>query len=107
MNRMLMTLALCAPMAPIAPMSAALANDCTHQLMSGATSCPPALNQMGADVAYESVLNAYPSWGQTAVMSWPDANDVVQERGGWRAYAQEAAEAAKAARSANAQGESK
>jgi hypothetical protein len=58
----------------------------------------------GANVAYESAFDSYVPMGASEVGSWQQANQIVDERGGWRAYAREAALAAKAARMAASKG---
>ena len=42
--------------------------------------------------SYTSAFSAYVPWGDTAVVAWPESNELVQRRGGWRAYAREAAQ---------------
>jgi hypothetical protein len=58
----------------------------------------------GAHVAYESAFDSYVPMGASDVGSWQQANQIVDERGGWRAYAREAALAARAARMAASKG---
>ena len=40
---------------------------------------------------YRSAFEGYRPSAETAVGAWPDANKAVQQAGGWRAYAREAA----------------
>ena len=41
---------------------------------------------------YVSPLRAYQSFAEPQVAPWRETNDVVRQRGGWRAYAREARE---------------
>lgn len=53
-----------------------------------ATSSPSAL-------PYRSALDGYQPFGDEKAIPWKEANDTVYRRGGWRAYAKEAAEGSK------------
>ena len=41
---------------------------------------------------YRSPFTGYQSFAEPAVAPWRDTNELVRQRGGWRAYAREAAE---------------
>ena len=41
---------------------------------------------------YRSALNAYQAFSEPQVAPWRDTNELVRQRGGWRAYAREARE---------------
>lgn len=41
---------------------------------------------------YASPLRAYQAYAEPPVAPWRDTNDLVHQRGGWRAYAREARE---------------
>ncbi len=43
---------------------------------------------------YRSPFTGYQTYTDTPVASWRDINDLVRQRGGWRAYAREASEPA-------------
>ncbi len=49
---------------------------------------------------YRSPFTGYQAYPDTPVAPWRDSNELVRQRGGWRAYAREAAEPAAAASSA-------
>lgn len=42
-------------------------------------------------VSYSSALDNYPFANEVEAIDWKTANDTVAKRGGWRAYANEAA----------------
>lgn len=44
--------------------------------------------------AFKSVFEGYQAFSDGKPMAWKQANETVHQRGGWRAYAQEAADAA-------------
>lgn len=62
------------PASPIAPATAAPASHAT----------PPALT-------FHSALDGYQPFVEEKAIPWKEANDTVYRRGGWRAYAKEAA----------------
>jgi hypothetical protein len=80
------------------------ANDGGAGAQAQSTTQAAAASVAGAHVAYESAFDSYVPMGASEVGSWQQANQVVDERGGWRAYAREAAMAAKAARMAASKG---
>lgn len=41
---------------------------------------------------YASPLRAYQAYAEPQIAPWRDTNDLVRQRGGWRAYAREARE---------------
>lgn len=43
------------------------------------------------DLRYRSTFDSYQRYVASPVQSWPQANDTVQQVGGWRAYAKELA----------------
>lgn len=45
-------------------------------------------------LSYSSAFDNYPDAGEVAPIDWKTANDIVRQRGGWRAYAAEAAKRA-------------
>lgn len=51
-------------------------------------------------VRYRSPFSGYQAFGETPVAPWRATNDLVLQRGGWRAYAREASAPAVAAPSA-------
>jgi hypothetical protein len=50
---------------------------------------PPAATPAG--LTYKSALEGYRPFTDEKPIPWKEANDTVRERGGWRAYANEAA----------------
>jgi hypothetical protein len=49
-------------------------------------------SELVADVSYTSSLDTYQSYARVEAGGWQQKNDVVRSKGGWRAYAREAAE---------------
>ena len=47
-------------------------------------------------LAYRSSLSRYQAFTEPDVAPWPETNELVRQRGGWRAYAREAREPASA-----------
>lgn len=56
----------------------------------GPSTAPP----MTSPGAYRSALEGYQPYREQKIQPWKQANDTVGQVGGWRAYAQEAAEPA-------------
>ncbi len=54
-------------------------------------------------LSYSSAVDNYPDASEVPPIDWRAANAVVEQRGGWRAYAAEAAETAKRASQGGAQ----
>jgi hypothetical protein len=61
-----------------------------HAQADPVTSAPeaPPIN-----AAYTSAFEGYVPWNDTAIAPWATSNATVDARGGWRAYAKEAADA--------------
>lgn len=57
-------------------------------------SLPAAAQTPPTELSYRPALQDHQRYTPTPVASWPQANQAVHERGGWRAYAREAAAAA-------------
>ena len=55
-------------------------------------------------VSYSSAFDHYPKQGDAPATDWKLANDVVGQKGGWRAYAKEAQDTKNAAKAAAATG---
>lgn len=53
-------------------------------------------------VSYSSAFDHYPKQGDAPATDWKLANDVVAQKGGWRAYAKEAQDTKNAAKAAAA-----
>lgn len=53
-------------------------------------------------VSYSSAFDRYPKQGDAPATDWKLANDVVGQKGGWRAYAKEAQDTKNAAKAAAA-----
>ena len=51
-------------------------------------------------VSYSSAFDHYPKQGDAPATDWKLANDVVGQKGGWRAYAKEAQDTKNAAKAA-------
>ncbi|WP_100147582.1 hypothetical protein [Limnohabitans sp. JirII-31] len=52
---------------------------------------PSATAKPSVDLRYRSTFDSYQRYVASPVQSWPQANDTVQQVGGWRAYAKELA----------------
>jgi len=65
------------------PLAAAVA--AAAALTPTATPASPPLN-------YHSVFTGYQAFNDQPVAPWRDTNDTVEKKGGWRAYAKEAAQ---------------
>lgn len=60
-----------------------------HTMAAGA----PATPTSAAPYQFRSALEGYQPFGDNKRVPWKEANDTVGKIGGWRAYAEEAAEA--------------
>jgi hypothetical protein len=54
---------------------------------------PAAASEPAFTVQYQSPLKGYQGYKDTRPVPWPQANQTVQEIGGWKAYAKEASQA--------------
>jgi len=52
----------------------------------------PAVHAQVAPGEYRSALEGYQPYTENKMVPWQEANDTVRKRGGWRAYAKEAAD---------------
>ena len=59
---------------------------------TGARSDPADPKAPAPAVLYVSPLRAYQGFAEPQVARWRETNDLVRQRGGWRAYAREARE---------------
>ena len=68
-------------------------------LTAGAQTAPPPSAPAGAAeqpaLTFRSALDGYQPFTDEKAIPWKEANETVYRRGGWRAYAKEAAESSK------------
>jgi hypothetical protein len=62
-------------------------------MASGARPDPADPKASAPSASYLSPLRAYQRFAESPVAPWRETNDVVRQRGGWRAYAREVSEA--------------
>lgn len=70
--------------------SVAWAETVPHLQVSASASSSKTIIKINPVFEYSSVFSAYSSFNDQAIASWQKSNQIVQQIGGWRAYAKEA-----------------